>query len=76
MSNEPIEFGTSFSPETLQILGSALDGAWRRVESGADMKEHSDGARSLIAQHIIAMATHGERDRQRLIEGALARLTL
>jgi hypothetical protein len=35
-----------------------------------------DAIRTILAQHIIAMAEEGERDRQRLIEGALARLKL
>jgi hypothetical protein len=68
----------TFSPETVRILGEALDEAWRRleVEAGAYLKDSGDGARTLIAQHIIAMARQGERDRQRLIEGALARFRL
>jgi hypothetical protein len=66
----------TFSPETVHILGDALDEAWRRLEAGAHMKGRGDGTRTLIAQHIIAMARQGERDRQRLVEGALARLKL
>jgi hypothetical protein len=40
------------------------------------MNGSADHARTLVAQHIVAMAKQGERDRQRLIEGALARLGL
>jgi hypothetical protein len=35
-----------------------------------------DAVRTILAKHIIAMAEQGERNRQRLIEGALARLKL
>jgi hypothetical protein len=74
--NVPPETET-FSPETVHILGEVLDEAWRRLEAGAYLKDNSgDGARTLIAQHIIAMARQGEGDRQRLIEGALARFKL
>ena len=66
----------TFGPETVHILGEVLDEAWRRLEAGAYLKDSGDGARTLIAQHIIAMARQGERDRQRLIEGALARFKL
>ena len=71
--NEPTE---EFSPEAVHILGDALDEAWRRLEAGAHLNGSADSARTLVAQHIIAMARQGERDPQRLIEGALARLTL
>ena len=53
-----------------------MDEAWRRLEAGAHLNGSADSARTLVAQHIIAMARQGERDPQRLIEGALARLTL
>ena len=36
----------------------------------------ADAIRTILAKHIIAMAEEGERDRQRLIQGALARLKL
>jgi hypothetical protein len=35
----------------------------------------ADGARQMLAKRIVDMAKH-ERDRQRLIEGALAQLKL
>jgi hypothetical protein len=34
------------------------------------------GTRTVLAQHIFAMAKQGERDPHRLIDGALMRLTL
>jgi len=65
-----------FNPETLHILGGALDDAWLRLEFGARFNGSADAARTVLAKHMIAMAQQGERDRQRLIEGALARMKL
>ena len=59
----------------LHILGNALDEAWRRVKSN-HLNGRAYGARTVLAQHIFAMAKQGERDPHRLIDGALMRLTL
>ena len=64
-----------FDQETLHILGNALDEAWRRVKSN-HLNGRAHGARTVLAQHIFAMAKQGERDPHRLIDGALMRLTL
>jgi hypothetical protein len=69
------EQSTTFNPETLHILGSALDDAWQHLEV-SHLNGGGDVIRTILAKHIIAMAEQGERDRQRLIEGALARLKL
>ena len=64
-----------FDPQTLRILGEALDDAWQRVK-----RNHLNGrayaARSVLAQHIYAMAKQGERDPRHLMDGALMRLKL
>jgi hypothetical protein len=64
-----------FDPETLTDLGNALDEAWTRAKTN-----HSNGssyrARTMLAQHIFAMAKQGERDPKRLVAGALLRLKL
>jgi hypothetical protein len=70
------ERSTTFNPETLHILGSALDDAWHHLEVRVHFNGSGDAIRTILAKHIIAMAEQGERDRQRLIEGALARLKL
>jgi hypothetical protein len=70
------EQSRAFNPETLDILGSALDDAWRRLEVRVHLNGSGDAVRTILAKHMIAMAEQGERDRQRLIEGALARLKL
>ena len=65
----------AFEPETLHILGGAMDEAWRRVKL-THLNGSANAARTVLAEHILAMARQGERDPQRLIEGALIRLTL
>ena len=66
----------AFSPEILHILNGALDDAWRRLEGGVHLNGNADAAREVLAEHIIAMANQGQRDRQRLMNGALSRLRL
>jgi hypothetical protein len=70
------EQSTTFNPETLHILGSALDDAWQRLEVRVHLNGSGEAIRTILAKHIIAMAQQGERDPQRLIEGALTRLKL
>jgi hypothetical protein len=68
----------AFDPETISILSGALD-AWQAVEANKTafrMDGHPEAARNALAKHNVDMAKQGERDRQRLIEGALARLKL
>jgi hypothetical protein len=70
---------TAFDPETITILSAALDDAWKAVETNKaayQIDGHAEGARNALAKHIVDMAQRGERDSQRLIEGALARLRL
>jgi len=66
-----------FSPETVDVMAGALDEAWQLFKtSGAQIDGQAEVARTALAQHIIDMVKQGERDRQRLIEGALLRLKL
>ena len=65
----------AFEPETLNILSGAMDEAWRRVKL-THLNGSANAARTVLAEHILAMARQGERDPQRLIEGALIRFTL
>ena len=66
----------AFGPEIISILEHALDGAWQRLEGKGHLNGDAEAARTVLAKHIVDMAKKGERDRQRLIEGALARLRL
>ena len=71
------EQSTTFNPETLRRLGSALDDAWQLLlEVRVHLNGSGDAIRTILAKHIITMAQQGERDPQRLIEGASARLKL
>jgi hypothetical protein len=66
-----------FDPETIDVMIRALDEAWERVErSGARFDGQTRAARNALAKQIVDMARQGERDRQRLIEGAMLRLKL
>jgi hypothetical protein len=70
---------TGSTPDTISILSGALDDAWQVVEANKTVFRidgHADGARQTLAKYIVDMAKQGERDRQRLIEGALVRLKL
>ena len=73
------EHPAAFDPDTINILCGALDDAWRSVEANKiayKIDGHVEGARQAVAKHIVDMAKQGERDRQRLIDGALVRLKL
>jgi hypothetical protein len=57
-----------------------LDEAFASVKASNDavfkIDGHSEAARVALAKHIVDMAGQGERDRQRLVHGALTRLKL
>ena len=65
----------AFESETLHILGNAMHQA-RRLVKFNQLNGSASGARTILASHIFAMARTGERNPQRLIDGALMRLTL
>jgi hypothetical protein len=67
----------AFDPETLRILTAAFDAVWASIEaSGASFSEAKDAerAREIIGKHIIQAAKNGERDQQKLCDGALLQL--
>ena len=69
----------AFDPDTIQILCRALDTAWQTVETdNATFKVDGNAARAreVLAKHIVDSAKLGERDPQRLADGALARFKL
>jgi hypothetical protein len=69
----------AFDPETISILIGALDDAWQMLgtdKAAFRMDGHPEGARNALAKHIVDIAKQGERDRQRLMESALAALKL
>jgi hypothetical protein len=67
----------AFDPEMVQILVEALDDAWQRVQaSGAAFDDRDGTARKALAKCIVEIAQEGERNRERLVEGALLRFKL
>ena len=66
-----------FDPETIDVMIRALDEAWERFQgTGIRLDGQAGAARTALAKQIVDMARQGERDRERLIEGALIRLKL
>jgi len=67
----------AFDPEAVTILVEALDSAWAAIQaSGAQFNGRDEGARDALAKYIVDLALRGERERQRLIDGALLRFKL
>jgi hypothetical protein len=58
-----------FDPETVQVLASALDDAWARIEEAGSRfarPAFSRVMREVVAKHIIEMAQRGVRDQDKL----------
>jgi hypothetical protein len=67
----------TFDVDTTIILASAFDGAWLSLQiSGSPFAadDRAAGTRYLLAQRIIEIAQHGERDKRRLMDQALAQV--
>ena len=47
------ERSTTFNPETLHILGSALDDAWQRLEVRVHLNGSGNAIRTILAKHIM-----------------------
>jgi hypothetical protein len=71
---ELIQLETAFDPESIQVLVSALDEAWRRIqESGSQFARpaYSRVMREVISKRIIEMAQQGIRDQPTLVDDAM-----
>lgn len=67
----------AFDPDTITLLASAFDTAWDTVRTSGSPLAADDRAastRDVLAKRIIEMGKRGERDRQRLVDDALAHL--
>jgi hypothetical protein len=67
----------AFDPESIRVLETAFDAAWKTVNSsGSDLAVDGRAAstRELLAKRIIEMAERGESDPRRLVDDALAHL--
>ena len=68
------KYPEAFDPETITILADAMDTAWATLrESGPRFDGRDVDTRDAIAKYIVDLAKQGERNRQRLIDGALQR---
>ena len=68
---------TAFDSDTTALLASAFDAAWDTVKKSSNPLAANDQAastREVLAKRIIKMGQQGERDRQRLVDDALAHL--
>ena len=71
---ELIQPETAFDPEFIQVLVSALDEAWRRIqEFGSQFARpaYSRVMREVISKRIIEMAQQGIRDQPTLVDDAM-----
>jgi hypothetical protein len=65
----------SFDVETTKILASAFDAAWFSLQASGSQLAADNRAvetRDLLARRIIEIAQRGERNRQRIVDQALA----
>jgi hypothetical protein len=67
MPIRPYLDGHRFDPETVRIMGVAFEMA----RAALRLADRDDRVIALIAERIIALAVAGERDPERLCEGAL-----
>jgi hypothetical protein len=66
-----------FDDQIVAILGSAFEAAWQSLQvsdSGITHEAHIASTRELLAKCILVFAKRGERDRNQLVEKALALL--
>jgi hypothetical protein len=71
----PFDRVRSFDPDTLQIMGVALDCAWYKLlVSGSALTAawRAEHTREALASQIVASARLGERDIERLCAVAVA----
>jgi hypothetical protein len=68
---------SSFDPDTVQIMTSAFEAAWKALQqSDATLSAGGNAvaAREFLAKRIIEMGQQGERNQERLVADALAHL--
>ena len=66
-----------FTPEEVDILATAFDEAWETIKrSGSTLAapRYANGAREVVAKHIIELAQRGIMDRHNLCADAVAYL--
>jgi hypothetical protein len=71
----PLLAQSAFDPDLIEILVSAYEDAWQKVEkSGTTFASPRDrrAAQEIVAKRIIEMAQRGEREPTQLAEDAVA----
>jgi hypothetical protein len=72
-----LQSDSTFDPDTIRVLGDALDRAWRSLQTTGvyfTSRGHAEATQEKLALRIIEMAKHGERDPDRLRDDALEHL--
>ena len=70
-----LSLSEGFDDEIVAILGSAFEVAWQSLQvsdSGLTDEPHIAYTRELLAKWILVLGEQGERDRNQLVEKALA----
>jgi hypothetical protein len=62
--------GDSFDPDTIEIMSAAYEGACKAL----GLADRSDSLTQLVAKKIIALATRGDRDPDRICAEVLNEL--
>lgn len=68
------EFITVFDPEAIQVLASALDDAWDRIQKSGNRfarPAYARAMREVLAKRIIEAAQRGEKDKFKLAADAV-----
>ena len=72
-----LSVGEGFDDEIVDIFGSAFEAAWQSLQlsdSRLTHEPHIASTRELLAKWILVLGKQGERDRNQLVEKALALL--
>jgi hypothetical protein len=72
-----LSVGEGFDAEIVDIFGSAFEAAWQSLQlsdSRLTHEPHLASTRELLAKWILVLGMQGERDRDQLVEKALALL--
>ena len=72
-----LSVGEGFDAEIVDIFGSAFEAAWQSLQlsdSRLTHEPHIASTRELLAKWILVLGKQGERDRNQLVEKALALL--
>jgi hypothetical protein len=68
-----LSFRATFDPETVNILGNAVERAWHKVQTSGyrfARPGYVHVMRQVMAKHILNLAERGERDEIKLSDSA------